>query len=119
MTLTVLAQPPGGMRGNPEEMMKRQLEMLTKELELNEKQQKKVESILKSQASKMRELFEAGPSPEMREEMMAIRQDTDKKMKKELTAEQFEKYEKIQQERMRRGPGGFGGPGGAPPPPQN
>lgn len=110
----LLAQPPGGrggMRGNPEEMMKRQMEMLTKELELNEKQQKKVQSLLKGQTEKMQELFADGPSPEMREQMMALRQETDKKIKKELTPEQVEKFEKIQSERMRRGPGG--------PPPQD
>ncbi len=110
----MLAQPPGGgMRGNPEEMMKRQMEMLTKELDLDAKQQKKVEGILKSQAKKMQELFEEGPGPEMRQQMMALREESDKKIKKELTPDQVAKYEKIQAERPRRGPGGGG------PPPQD
>jgi hypothetical protein len=109
------AQPPGGPRGNPEEMLNRQMNMLKEQLELSGDQEKEVRTILADQGKKQRQLFENGPSEETREKMMKLQEETKDKMKKVLNADQFTKFEKIQAERMRRGPGGR--PPG--PPPQN
>lgn len=110
------AQPPGGgMRGNPEQMMARQLTSLKEAVGLTEDQEKAVKPILEAQMKKQRELMEAGPSDDMREKMMAIRTDTNAKIKKVLTEEQLPKFEKWQEAQRNRRPGGPGGP----PPPQN
>jgi periplasmic protein CpxP/Spy len=109
------AQPPGGgMRGNPEEMMARQLTAMKTAVGLTDEQEKQIKPILQDQMKKQRELFEAGPSDDMREKMMAIRTETNNKIKKVLKEDQIEKFEKFQAEQRGR----RGGPGG-PPPPQN
>jgi Spy/CpxP family protein refolding chaperone len=109
------AQPPGGgMRGNPEEMMARQLAAMKTAVGLTDEQEKQIKPILQDQMKKQRELFEAGPSDDMREKMMAIRAETNNKIKKVLKEDQIEKFEKFQAEQRGR----RGGPGG-PPPPQN
>jgi len=112
------AQPPGGGRsGNPERMMARQLTALKEAVNLTEDQEKAVKPILEAQMKKQRELMEAGPSDDMREKMMAMRSETNDKIKKVLKEDQLEKFEKYQEEQRNRRPGGRG-PGG-PPPPQN
>ncbi|MFN8685976.1 MAG: hypothetical protein ACK6DZ_00610 [Acidobacteriota bacterium] len=110
-----MAQPPGGgMRGNPEQMMNRQLEMMKERLSLTEDQEKQVKAILTSQMKKQRELMEEGFNEETRDKMMALRQESNGKIKKVLKGDQVEKFDKMQEEmRQRRGPGG------PPPPPQN
>ncbi|MBZ2187266.1 MAG: hypothetical protein K7J46_21390 [Bryobacter sp.] len=110
-----VAQPPGGgMRGNPEQMMNRQLEMMKERLSLTEDQEKQVKAILTSQMKKQRELMEEGFNEETRDKMMALRQESNGKIKKVLKGDQVEKFDKMQEEmRQRRGPGG------PPPPPQN
>jgi protein CpxP len=110
-----MAQPPGGgMRGNPEQTMNRQLEMMKERLSLTEDQEKQVKAILTSQMKKQRELMEEGFNEETRDKMMALRQESNGKIKKVLKGDQVEKFDKMQEEmRQRRGPGG------PPPPPQN
>lgn len=112
------AQPPGGGRGgNPEQMMARQLTALKEAVNLTEDQEKAVKPIMEAQMKKQRELMEAGPSDDMREKMMALRTETNDKIKKVLKEDQLEKFEKYQAEQRNRRPGGGRGPGA--PPPQN
>jgi len=111
------AQPPGGGRGgDPEQMIARQMTAMKEAVGLTENQEKAIKPILAEQMKKQREMREAGPSDDMREKMMAMRQEVNAKIKKELKEEQIEKFDKFQaQMRGRRGPGGPDGP----PPPQN
>lgn len=108
-----MAQPPGGgMRGNPEQMMNRQLTMMKERLSLTEDQEKQVKGILENQMKKQRELMEEGFNEGTRDKMMALREESNGKIKKVLKGDQVEKFDKMQEEmRQRRGPGG-------PPPPQ-
>jgi Spy/CpxP family protein refolding chaperone len=112
------AQPPGGGRGgDPEQMIARQMTAMKEAVGLTEDQEKAIKPILVEQMKKQREMMEAGPSDDMREKMMAMRQESNAKIKKVLKEDQIEKFDKYQsQMRGRRGPGG---PGGPPPPPQN
>ena len=88
------------------------MSQLTEELTLTADQQEQVRPILKESFEKMTDLRtksrDSGerPSPEMREEMMKIRQDTQEKLGKVLSKEQMDKYEKILQERRNRFGGG-------------
>lgn len=121
--------PPAGERGpgmgrGSEEWLKR----LTEELKLTEAQKEKVEANQKAQREKMAKLREdTSLTPEeRREKMRAIREENDRKMKEILTAEQYEKWQKLRPDRPagpgrgageRRGPGQGQGPGagGGPP----
>ena len=88
---------------DPEQFAKRQTAQLKEELGLDEVQEKKVyelnlESIKKM--SVLREKMRDGDGFEgMREKMMEIREDQNKKMKEILTEKQWTKYEKFQEER--------------------
>jgi len=114
------AQPPGGGRGgNPEQMVARQLTAMKEAVGLSEAQEKEIKLLLEEQVKKQRAMMEDGPSDDMREKMMAMRQETNAKVKKVLKEEQIEKFDKFQAEQRGRRGGGPGGPGGPPPPPQN
>ena len=88
---------------DPEQFAKRQTAQLKEELGLDEVQEKKVyelnlESIKKM--SVLREKMRDGDGFEgMREKMMEIRENQNKKMKEILTEKQWTKYEKFQEER--------------------
>jgi periplasmic protein CpxP/Spy len=94
------AQQGRGQRG-PEA----QLERLTTELKLDDKQKARAKTVLEEQIKQMQALREdSGQSPEdRRAKMQSIRQEGNKKMKEILTAEQFKKYEELQ---AQRGPQG-------------
>jgi Spy/CpxP family protein refolding chaperone len=85
-------RPPGA--GQREDMIKQRLTRMAEELKLTEAQKTKVEAALKEQAGKMRELRDAAPE-QRREKARALRADMDKKMKEILTADQYEKYQKM------------------------
>lgn len=85
------------------DFVKQRMERLTEELKLTDEQKPKVEALLKAQAEKMRGLRDATPE-ERQEKMKANREEMSKKMKEILTAEQFEKYQKMPP--PGRGPGG-------------
>jgi periplasmic protein CpxP/Spy len=118
--------PPGQMRqrGNPE----RELQQLTQMLSLTADQQTQVKTLLAEQRQKMEALRNApsgGASsqatPPSREQMQAIRQDTDSKITALLNDDQKPKFAAWQQQRKeamehRRGPGGDSPPA---PQPQN
>ena len=111
-----MAQPGGQRSFNPEEMAKRQTAELKEALSLNADQEKKVYDInleTSKKMSAMREKMQAGGNgmEGMREKMTQIRAEQDKKMKEILTADQWAKYQKYQEERRARRMQG-GGPGG-------
>ena len=82
----------GGQGGG--DFVKQRMDRLNEALTLTDEQKPKVEALLKAQAEKMRGLRDATPE-ERREKMTANREEMGKKMKEILTAEQFEKYQKL------------------------
>lgn len=110
-----MAQDRGMGNFDPKEMAKRQTEELTKTLDLNKDQQKKVLDINLKQAEKMQAMRDemrngGGDREGMRDKMMKLREEQNKEMKKVLTDDQYKKYEKYLEER--RNMRGQGGPGG-------
>ena len=99
---------PGGPRG---EAAKERLNKLVEELKLTDTQKTKVEAVLKAQMQKRQELRDATPE-ERKEKGKAMREEMNKKLKELLTAEQFEKFEKMPP--PGRGQGGPGARRGAP-----
>jgi len=110
---------PGGMGGggnfDPAAFVDRQMDELKEGLELTDEQTEKVREIITAGFETMRnarEEMQDGDRDAMREKMQQMREEQTAKIKEVLSAEQFAKYEQIQQERrerMRQG-GGFGGP---------
>ncbi len=115
-SLTACAQPQQGGQGqgfggggnfNPEEMVKRQTEMIKEAAGLDDATTKKVEAIMLKYSQKMSEMRQGGQMGEgMREKMMEIREQQNAELKTVMTEEQFSKYEARQQEMRRNGPGG-------------
>jgi len=98
---------------NPE----REIAQLTEALSLTPDQQTQVKALLKARREKVEALRSAAERP-TREQMQAVRKDTDAKINAILNEDQKTKYA-AWEEQHRRGPGGPGGPGGdapAPPP---
>jgi len=113
---------PGGRPrgGNPE----RELQMLTHRLSLTADQQAQIKPLLAERTQKMEALRSAAPSADTataprREQMEAIRNETDTKITALLNDEQKTKYSVLQQERKDRMEHRGSGPGSdnAPPPP--
>ena len=102
---TALAQPRGGQRDfNPEDMAKRQTDRLDEVLDLTKDQEEQVYTLNLESGKKMRNLRNEnrGDFENMREKMMEIREEQNKKMKKILTEKQWPKYEKFLEERSER-----------------
>lgn len=118
--------PPGGEMHGRGPNMERQLHMLTERLSLTAEQQSQVKAVLTEQHQKMEELRKssagtdasAQAAPPNREQMEAIRNDSDTKIAALLNDEQKPKYAAMLQERKehmaRRG-----GEVGPPPPAPN
>lgn len=90
---------------NPEEMAKRQTEQIKEAVGLDAKQEKQVYELNLESGKKMRTMrdeMQGGGFEGMREKMTEIRTEQDKKMKAILTADQWKKYEKYQEERRAR-----------------
>ncbi|MBW6537299.1 MAG: DUF4890 domain-containing protein [Mariniphaga sp.] len=103
---------PGQRNLDPEEMAKRQTEQIKEAVGLDKKQEKQVYNLNLETGKKMRTLREenqGGGFEGMREKMGELRAEQDKKMKEILTAAQWKKYEKYQEER--RSQRGQGRPG--------
>ncbi len=107
----------GGQQMSPEDRAKQQTAQIKEAVGLNADQEKKVYDLnLESgkQMAKMREDMQGGGGDfeAMRTKMTSMREEQDKKMKAILTADQWTKYQKWQEEnRARRGgPGGGGRP---------
>jgi Ni/Co efflux regulator RcnB len=100
------AQP---RRGNmsAEDIAKRQTTQTTEALNLDKATSEKLYQINLKYAEKMKEAFadRSSDRESMRDEMMSIRDQKNKELKQLFTKEQFEKYQKHQQEMMeqRRG----------------
>jgi protein CpxP len=113
MAATSMAQGfGGGQQMTPEERAKQQTAQIKEAVGLNADQEKKVLDLNIEQGKKQSKMFEemqggGGDMEGMREKMTAMREETNKKMKEILTAEQWTKYEKWQEERRSR----FGGGG--------
>ncbi len=101
---------PGGFGGAPSA---ERLDAMAKELGLNDEQKGKIKAVYDEQAKKMEAL--RGDQGGSREDRMAkfreLTEATAAKIKPILTAEQQEKFAKMQQN---RGPGGGQGPGQTP-----
>lgn len=111
-TSVSMAQYRGGQRNyNPEERAKQQTETLKEKLELNKEQEKKVYALNieagKEFAEMRKEMQNGGGfNDNMREKMIKMREEQNKKMKEILTDSQYEKYETyLKERRERRGQG--------------
>jgi Spy/CpxP family protein refolding chaperone len=83
-------------------MAKRQTEQIKEAVGLDEKQEKQVYDLNLETGKKMRALREenqGGDFDGMREKLTELRVEQDKKMKEILTGDQWEKYQKYQEER--------------------
>jgi protein CpxP len=98
----------------------KQLEHMTKQLDLSSDQQNQIRPLLVDRQQKMQTLWQnqSLSREDRRSQMMAIRQDSEAKIQGVLNDQQKQKYQAMQ-ERMhdRRGPGqgGDNAPGGQPP----
>ena len=90
--------------GGGRQTVEQQLEQMSTALSLTDAQKPKVKAVLEDSSKKRQELMSGG-SPDQ-EKMQALRDEQTKKMKAILTAEQFGKYEKAQEERRSRMGGG-------------
>lgn len=116
ISFAACSQPPQGQgpQGNysPEEMAKRQTEMIKEATGIDDAIAKKVHEVNLKYANQTAELRKKYSSrEEMREPMMKMREQRDAELKTLLTEEQFTKY-KEKQEEMRQQRQGGGGPGG-------
>jgi len=87
----------GGMRGNPEQMMARQKEMLFKDITLSAEQTTKVDSIMTAGMGKQREMMQAamagGDRAGMREQMQKMNEERNTAIKAVLTDDQKKKFD--------------------------
>jgi protein CpxP len=111
------AGPPQGGRGGMRMDPNRQLERLTRELNLTSDQQAKIKPLLLERQQKMQALMQdqSGAPEDRRTQMRTISEGTNNSIKALLTDDQKQKFEAMQANMRRNGPGG--GPGGPPPPP--
>jgi biopolymer transport protein ExbD len=112
---TMVSMAQNWQNATPEEMAKRQTDQIKEKCGIDKEQEKKVYDLsLKSgkEMAKMREEMQGGggPSDEMRAKMTKVRDDQNKEMKKILSADQYVKYEKYQEERRAARQQGGGGP---------
>jgi Spy/CpxP family protein refolding chaperone len=97
---------PGAGRG-PVQIGQR-LKEATANLGLSDEQSKKIDAAIADLQQKAQALIAAGPSPETREKITALREDGLNQIKAILTEEQFAKF----QEAIRQAPAGAPGAGG-------
>ena len=116
--------PPGQGRGGPggPGMQERQLEMMTRQLNLTPDQVTQIKAIQADGRKQMMALRDdsATAGPDRRAKMMSLRDAEQAKVKAVLTDEQKTKYDAMMErmrERRDRGPGGADGPPPPPPPP--
>ncbi len=111
------APPPEGrgMRMDPA----RQLERLTRELNLTSDQQEKIKPLLVERQQKMQTLMQdqSVSQEDRRAQMRTIMEGTNNSIKENLNDDQKQKFDAMRQ-RMRRGGPGGPPPDGAAPPPQ-
>jgi len=102
-----------GMRMDPD----RQLERLTRELNLTADQQTQIKPLLVERQQKMQALFQdqSGASEDRRTQARTIMEGTNNSIKALLNDDQKQKFEAMQERMRRNRPDGT--PGGAAPPP--
>ncbi|MEH6304453.1 hypothetical protein RYH73_02300 [Olivibacter sp. CPCC 100613] len=109
------AQQPrnGGMRLNPDERAKRTVEMLDKELQLNQTQKDSIYQFSLAEAKEQQTLFQSGRDESNRrasfEKMRTLREKSQQKIKGVLNDEQVKKYDTLLKERQNRMGGRRGG----------
>ncbi len=107
------AGPPADGRGRGMRMdPSRQLERMTRELNLTSDQQEKIKPLLLERQQKMQALMQdqSVSQEDRRAQMRTIMEGSNNSIKATLTDDQKQKFDAMQQQRMRRG-----GPGGPPP----
>lgn len=107
---------PGGGRMNPE----RQLEMMTKQLDLTPDQVTAVKAIQDDSRKQSMALRDdtSTPMEQKRDKVMAIRAASQAKIRALLTEDQKVKFDKMEARMRERGGNRGGGGDGPPPPPQ-
>ena len=105
LSVMLAAQP---QRMTPQERTDR----MTKDLSLTKEQQAKVLAIFTKSQESMKKVFDenTGDREAMRPAMQKIRQESDEQLKKVLTKEQFEKWDKQRSEMQGRRGDGAGRP---------
>jgi periplasmic protein CpxP/Spy len=89
-----------GDKGGGHWTVEQRLEKMTTNLNLTDEQKPKVKAVLEDCSKKMKELdIENVPKEQRREKMQPIRDEETKQLKEILTSEQFEKCQKMQEER--------------------
>jgi periplasmic protein CpxP/Spy len=100
---TSAPEKKGGKRGmSPEQLM----EKYTEQLSLTDEQKPKVKALLEDSTKKRRELFRdsALDQQQKREKFQGVMEAQNKKMKEILTADQYKKYQEMN-EKMKKGGG--------------
>ncbi len=105
----------GDMAARMQEREAAQLQALTTQLSLTDAQQASVKQIFADRDAKMQAAFSGGG--DARSQMMALRQESNAKIRAILTPDQQTKFDAMPQPGPRGGGGGMGGGGGTPPPP--
>lgn len=110
-TTMSMAQNRGGQRMDPEERAKKSTKELKEALDLKEDQEKKVYELNLKAGKEMSEAWEEadGDRDVMRKKMGKVRDNTNNEMKKILSDDQYEKYEKYLEEKRKQRQGGGGG----------
>jgi len=119
-TMPLLAQGGGGGQrgGMSPEAQKAQMDAMVKAVGLTPDQVTKVTAINADAQKQQQALRDSGGDPaDMRPKMMAIRTDTQTKIKALLTDDQKPKYDEFMASQRPMGGGRGPGGGGAPPPP--
>ena len=98
----------GRERMTPEQRTEMRVQRLTKELSLNDKQQKEVKDLFALQAADMEKMRAENKDKKdanreaMKQKMTSQREAQDAKMKSILTADQYKKYTELQKKDMDR-----------------
>ena len=120
----MLGQGPGGQggpghwgRGGPQHMQERQLEMMTKQLNLSPDQVTQIKGIFADEDTQMKALHD-DTSTDRREKMFSIRKDSHTKVLGVLSDDQKTKWEAFEASMRERREQHQHANGGAPPPQQ-
>lgn len=104
-SLNLLQAQRGERGGSPEERINRQVERMTTDLSLSDAQAEKIKGVFTKYSEKMTELrknMAEEDRGQMRDKFFAIRKEQNEELKKYLTADQLEKYQKLEEERRAR-----------------
>lgn len=110
--LSVSAQQ-GRPQMDPQQMVKAQLEFMTKEMSLTADEQTKVEVVLTASAQEMQQAMQSagGDRQAMREKFQSIRQEQGKKISAIVGQQRWDAYQKkVQEQFPNMGGGGEGRP---------